>query len=113
MGWKYKKMDIFEAVEIVKASSNEFVTQDVKIRNCVRAEDASYAVRQLLRALWLARAERAKAIYENYESYFDYLNMLELIKDDSWDGSKVDALHWLNSWQLVELKCREKAEEYR
>lgn len=110
MGWKYKNIDIFEAVEIVKASPNEFVTQDVKIRNCVRAEDASEAINQVLRALWLARAERAKWVANNEDALEDYreehpgsyLNNFYVESFDEWS--------W--KWEWAERKCREKAREF-
>ena len=102
MGWKYKKIDIFEAVEIVKASPNEFVTQDVKIRNCVRAEDASEAINQVLRALWLARAERA-----NEKA------TLIWVRNELWQAfPPKKAMVQFDKWRWAEQKCLEKAKEF-
>lgn len=109
MGWKYKKIDIFEAVEIVKASPNEFVTQDVKIRNCVRAEDASEAINQVLRALWLARAERAKLLVQlDMDGHWDYI----VSQETQGKTPKAELDRWFAGWDYAERKCREKAKEF-
>lgn len=80
--------------------------------------DAGMENRRLKRALWLARAERAKA-RKNYW----YARSCHDGDKDLWsiDGSAVKYIgcikrtnfDWLKIWGEVETKCRAKAEEYK
>lgn len=66
------------------------------------------------RALWLARAERAKAIkwHEGLDRYLQerkkyWPSRFAFMKDD-------EMYHvWYKCWCEVERKCRAKAEEYK
>lgn len=70
--------------------------------------------RRLKRALWLARAERAKAIkwHEGLERYLQerkkyWPSRFYFMKDD-------EMYHvWYKCWCEVERKCRAKAEQYK
>ena len=76
--------------------------------------DANMENRRLKRALWMARAERAKAIkwHEGLERYLQerkkYLpSRFSFMKDD-------EMYHlWYKCWCKVERKCLAKAEEYK
>ena len=70
--------------------------------------------RKMKRALWLARAERAKAIkwHEGLERYLQerkkyWPSRFSFMKDD-------EMYHlWYKCWCKVERKCLAKAEEYK
>lgn len=76
--------------------------------------DANMENRKLKRALWLARAERAKSIkwHEGLERYLQerkkyWPSRFSFMKDD-------EMYHvWYKCWCEVERKCRAKAEEYK
>jgi len=80
--------------------------------------DAGMENRRLKRALWLARAERAKA-RKNYW----YVRSCHEGDKDLWsiDGSMVKYIgcikrsnfDWLKIWSEVECKCRSKAKKYK
>ncbi len=71
-------------------------------------------IRRLKRSLWLARAERAKAIkwHEGLERYLQarkkwWPSRFSFMRDD-------EMYHvWYKCWCEVERKCRAKAEEYK
>ena len=71
-------------------------------------------IKELKRSLWLARAERAKAIkwHDGLERYLQerkkyWPSRFSFMKDD-------EMYHvWYKCWCEVERKCRAKAEEYK
>lgn len=79
-----------------------------------QVDEKDEEIRRLKRALWLARAERAKAIkwHEGLERY--------LQERKKWWPSRFcfmadDEMYhvWYKCWCKVERKCRAKAEEYK
>lgn len=80
-----KALPIFEAYlhSEIERYKLELELENVKASNYTDSVDAGMENRRLKRTLWLARAERAKAIW------------------------------WKPTWQRVERKCRAKAEEYK
>lgn len=72
------------------------------------------------RALWLARAERAKTEYNHWILIWhcELSNHLFFINKTRYKNrAKVDRLHypweWRDIWYEVERKCRAKAEEFK
>ena len=84
--------------------------EDVQATAYAESVDAGMRERKLKRSLWLARAERAKAMkaIENLDNY------LSLHKNSKWFGiyaTRIDT--WFYKWDNVERKCLKKAEEYK
>ena len=69
--------------------------------------------RKLQRALWLARAERAKAI-KWHEGLERYLQERKKYWPSRFYFMATDEMYhvWYNCWCKVESKCRAKAEEF-
>ena len=108
-GLYYDKNKVDAAIAELKAK-----LEDVQATAYAESVDASMENRRLKRALWLARAERAKAIkwHEGLERYLQerkkYLpSRFSFMKDD-------EMYHlWYKCWCKVERKCLAKAEEYK
>ena len=71
--------------------------------------DANMENRRLRRALWIARAERARTeqCYENYSFY------IHRHQKTMYGGTYRPYIAWLEKWNEVERKCLKKAEEYK
>lgn len=78
----YLKEDVDEAIAELKQK-----LEDVQASTYAESVDAGMRERRLRRALWLARAERARVELENAETIYEY-----------------------NIWETVERLCRAKAE---
>lgn len=85
-----------------------------------KLEDAGMRERRLKRALWLARAERAKEIHFMWcQLIYDkkYGIVKFNVRKEWWRNIKQgQMLHtpqgWADVWDDVERKCRKKAKEY-
>lgn len=102
--------------ELLKSKDKEI--ESLKASHYAESVDAGMENRKLKRALWLARAERAKA-RKNYwyarccHEGDDFLVSI--------DGSPVKYIgcikrtnyDWLLTWSEVERKCLAKAEQYK
>lgn len=105
----YKKKQVDEAIEELKQK-----LEDAKATAYAESVDAGMRERRLKRALWLERAERAKAIkwHEGLERYLQarkkwWPSRFSFMRDD-------EMYHvWYKCWCEVERKCRAKAEEYK
>ena len=110
--------------------------EDVQASMYADVVDANMENRKLRRALWLARAERAKyrveywacrggTLLEHYpfcvngDSPFNRLSEMGCLYGDTNERLKeakfkhLYASEWMLVWENVERKCREKAEEYK
>ena len=105
----YKATEVDAAIAELKAK-----LESVQATAYAESVDASMENRRLKRALWVARAERAKAIkwHEGLERY--------LQERKKWWPSRFcfmadDEMYhvWYKCWCEVERKCRAKAEAYR
>lgn len=124
--WKAYDIDeVNAAIAELKAENKKLKASSEQIMNemfrkvliypheMVSLEDAyklAVSLKNTKRALWLARAERAKAMkaIENLDNY------LSLHKNSKWFGiyaTRIDT--WFYKWDDVERKCLKKAEEYK
>lgn len=118
----YKATEVDEAIEELKAENERLKKCEIWMMQHFYCEEViaceSAKNRQLKRALWLARAERARA-RKNYW----YVRSIHEGDKYLWsiDGSAVKYIgcikrnnfEWLKIWSEVECKCLAKAEEYR
>ncbi len=86
--------------------------ENAKASAYAESVDAGMENRRLKRALWLARAARARSMktYEELDNYTrNHLN-----RNSRWDyisSQRYDC--WFYAWDECEQKCRKKAEEYK
>lgn len=120
--------------ELIKTARQ--MLEDVKATHYAEMVDAGMRERRLKRALWLARAERAKyrveywscrggTLLEHYpfcvngDSPFNRLSEMGCLYGDSNERLKeakfkhLYASEWMLVWENVERKCRAKTEEYK
>ena len=82
--------------------------EDAKATAYAESVDAGMENRKLKRALWLARAERAKDRKYKYETW-----ERNELKKFNWDGDLIAIVSMkARKWRRVEIKCIKKAEEY-
>ena len=83
--------------------------ESLKASHYAEIVDAGMRERRLRRALWIARAERARTeqCYENYSFY------IHRHQKTMYGGTYRPYIAWLEKWIEVERKCRAKAEEYK
>lgn len=122
----YLKSEVDEAIAEIKAKLDKAVAErdgnqvcldalnkkleDVHATAYAESVDAGMRERKLKRALWLARAEIAKAM----KAIVNLDNYLSLHKNSKWFGiyaTRIDT--WYYKWDNVERKCLKKAEEYK
>ena len=127
--WVYYTAKVENVVTKLTKENEELKAENERLKRCeiwmkqhffceevIACESAKN--RMLKRALWLARAERAKA-RKNYW----YVRSCHEGDKDLWsiDGSVVKYIgcikrsnfDWLKIWSEVECKCRAKAKEYK
>lgn len=76
---------------------------------CELVNQLVWKEKRLQRALWLARAERAKANKYKYETW-----ERNETKKFNWDGDLIAIVSMkARKWRRVEIKCIKKAEEYK
>lgn len=112
----YLKSDVDEAIAELKAK-----LEDANATAYAESVDAGMRERRLKHALWLARAERA-----SIETFY----WLNLMYDEKWSSVKftVKRKHganvkprqttrtpemWFYVWDIVELYCKHKAEDFK
>lgn len=100
----YLKEDVDEAISELKAENERLKKCEIWMKQHFYCEEViaceSAKNRRLKRALWLARAERAKEF--RYKIGFAISSM-----NTKYDYSDAD------KWQNVERKCLKKAEQYK
>jgi hypothetical protein len=110
-----------EEYESLKLENAELKAKLESVQATAYAEsvDAGMENRRLKRALWLARADRAKTEYNHWILIWhcELNNHLFFINKTRYKNrAKVDRLHypweWRDIWDEVERKCRAKAEQY-
>lgn len=125
-GLFYLKSEVDEAIAEIKAKFDKAIAErdgnqvcidainkkleDVQATAYAESVDAGMRERRLKRALWLARAEIAKAM----KAIVNLDNYLSLHKNSKWFGiyaTRIDT--WFYKWDNVEHKCLKKAEEYK
>ena len=88
--------------------------EDVKASAYAEMVDAGMRERRLRRALWLARAERAK---EKQQLFHFSLGYEKLCIDGFYDPYRgrreLSPKKWIKVFNKVESKCRDKAEQYK
>ena len=89
----YLKADVDEAIAELKAK-----LESVQASMYCDVVDANMENRRLKRSLWMARAERAKAM-----SVYWYIKRTEI---SNWE-------EFNSKWNKIENLCRAKAEEYK
>ena len=83
--------------------------EDVQASAYADSVDAGMRERRLKRALWLARAERAKERKYKYETW-----ERNEMKKFNRDGDLIAIVSMkARKWRRVEIKCIKKAEEYK
>jgi NurA-like 5'-3' nuclease len=102
------KQKLEDVNELVKTARQ--MLDDAKATAYTEMVDAGMENRRLKRALWMARAERAKSekgfwVYKYNEDCgeFNYTIASRSLASDE----------WMRVWEKVERKCRAKAEEYK
>ena len=122
----YLKSEVDEAISEIKAKLDKAIAErdgnqvcldalnkkleDVQATAYAESVDAGMRERKMKRSLWLARAERAKAM----KAIVNLDNYLSLHKNSKWFGiyaTRIDT--WFYKWDNVERKCLKKAEEYK
>lgn len=108
----YLKDEVDAAIAELKAK-----LEDAKATAYAEMVDAGMENRRLKRALWLARAEKARfvAIVIDNHPYTQVLHFTSRKRDESGKplGVARTAMEWWKMFQEVERKCRAKAEEYK
>ena len=103
-------------VAVIVAAIAELKAKLESVQATAYAEsvDAGMENRRLKRALWLARAERAKAI-QWHEGLDRYLQERKKYWPSRFSFMKDDEMYhlWYKCWCKVERKCLAKAEEYK
>ena len=95
------KCEVYEAVEVDAAIAElKQKLEDTKATSYAESVDAGMENHGLKRALWLARAERAKEF--RYKIKFAISSM-----NTKYNYSDAD------KWEKIELKCLKKEEEYK
>lgn len=107
-----EKSEVDAAIAELKAKLD-----NVQTRAYAESVDAWIRERRLRRALWLARAERAKDRAMTCDD-FVYLDDTEcainMTLARTWMKRRLlKPSEWSKVWQNVERKCRAKAEEYK
>ena len=116
----YGAKEVDEAIAELKAENERLKRCEIWMKQHFYCEEViaceSAKNRKLIRALWLARAERAHIItllwnvycYQNNCLYFrDFLN----VKCNPFRNlPKKTAMEWSDLWESIETKCRAKAE---
>ena len=90
----------------MQADLSECAVTEYKI-DCDKLNDEN---RRLKRALWLDRAERAKAM-KAIDNLDNYLSLHKNSKLFGIYATRIDT--WYYKWDNVERKCLKKAEEYK
>ena len=86
--------------------------EDAKASAYAESVDAGMKNRRLKRALWLARAARARSM-KTYEALDNYTRN-HLNRNSRWDyisSQRYDC--WFYAWDKCEQKCLKKAKEYK
>ena len=101
------KQKLEDVNELIKTARK--MLEDAKATAYAESVDAGMENRRLKRALWLARAERARTeqCYENYSFY------IHRHQKTMYGGTYRPYIAWLEKWIEVERKCRAKSEEWR
>ena len=109
----YNKVYLKSEVDKVIADL-EAKLESVQATAYAESVDAGMENRRLKRALWLARAERAKAI-QWHEGLDRYLQERKKYWPSRFCFMANDEMYhvWYKCWCEVERKCRAKAEEYK
>ena len=104
------KCEMYEAVEVDAAIAElKQKLEDAKASHYAEMVDAGMRERRLKRALWIARAERAKDRKYKYETWERNER-----KKFNWDGDLIAIVSIkARKWRSVEIKCIKKAEEYK
>lgn len=102
-----------EDVDVLLAEKDKEI-ESLKASHYAEMVDAGMRERRLRRALWLARAERAK---EKQQLFHFSLGYEKLCIDgfyDPYSGRReLSPKKWIKVFNKVENKCREKAEQYK
>lgn len=95
---------------------------DVKVKIWERFKKAEDEIRKLKRALWLARAERAKEchfmwcqlIYDKKYGIVKFNIRKKWWEEDVKQGQTLHTPQgWADVWDEIEYRCSKKAEEYK
>ena len=88
--------------------------ENIKATHYAEMVDAGMRERRLRRALWLARAERAK---EKQQLFYFSLSYDKLCIDGFYNPSsgrrELSPKQWIKAFNKVEVKCLKKTEEYK
>lgn len=108
----YDKSEVDAAIAELKAENERLKKKmdDYHLMSDIRRAK----IKELKRALWLARAERAKAI-KWHEGLERYLQERKKFWPSRFSFMATDEMYhvWYKCWCEVERKCRAKAEEYK
>jgi len=114
------KVEVDEAIEEFKAENERLKKCEIWMMQHFYCEEViaceSAKNRRLKRALWLARAERARdkalVFYFAMTESFN-LNINGYSNKEKGHTRMRPARWWRNTWLKVERKCRAKAERYK
>jgi len=109
----YKANEVDAAIAELKAENERLKKCEVWMKQHFYCEEViaceSAKNRRLKRALWLARAERAKERKYKYETW-----ERNEMKKFNRDGDLIAIVSMkARKWRRVEIKCLKKAEEYK
>ena len=108
----YLKSEVDAAIAELKKK-----LEDVQASAYAESVDAGMRERKLNRALWLARAERAKdraITCDDFAYLGDTEREINMTLARTWMKCRLlKPSEWSKVWRKVERKCRAKAEEYK
>lgn len=95
--------------------------EDAKATAYAESVDAGMRERRLKRALWLARAERAREAFLKWNLFPNFETVNKLLTIDEYDETSGatdgqvlrTCIEWIKVWNNVERKCLAKAEEFK
>lgn len=97
-----------------KLSEKDAEIESLKASHYADSVDAGMRERRLRRALWMARAERAKEKQQLFLFSHGYEKLCIDGFYDPYSGRReLSPKQWVKAFNKVEIKCLNKAEEYR
>lgn len=106
------KQKLEDVNELIKTARK--MLEDAKATHYAESVDAGMRERRLKRALWLARAERAKEKQQLFHFSLDYKKLcIDGFYDPYSDRRELSPKQWIKAFNKVEVKLLKKAEEYK
>ena len=110
----YKVTEVDAAIAELKEENESLLQQNRELCQALQVMYSEAEYKKLQRALWLARAERAKEKQQLFHFSSDFEKLCIDGFYDPYSGRKeLSPKQWVKVFNKVETKCLEKAEEYK